>query len=549
MRILSSECPPRRGACGGGGRDRIDPPIAPLLSDAPILMQSLPLQPLLPKHLLRKSQQADLQQHISGMSSSRASSRRLSPPSNESAHCDEGQQGMRSRRGPTQGTNLRDRDQRERDREREKDRERAVASDHTGGERKSRIDQLRRGEPSRSTSSDRQDSRSLSSRRSSPESERQARSRAGSYDSRERDRDRDQLEREREKNRQLQNQTQQRDWEPESREWGGRSRDPFLRGSRELIRERDMRERERLLPDGLLSHDRMDRDRAERDRERERILPYNLQTHREPKSRAEMKVDRGEYESREALINLENPSDSSNLQEAASEKMDSLDEEEDEKGDTVSGGEEYEPISDDELDEILADSQKRDEQQDDEKNSGHVDVIDVDWSSLIPRQKQELRAPGAALLKFTPGAVLLKAGVSRNLAGPQLLAKVTEVCCKELEDPKDADKVLEHDLGALNMAAHNRRMERASLLRSFGYRCKALCARQDIAIRRQLLKNDRGTTKQIYTCAPVVESELLQLSVQLLKKKMSSNQTSGQKSSDSGSTSQQLSTPAEVCVS
>ncbi len=51
-----------------------------------------------------------------------------------------------------------------------------------------------------------------------------------------------------------------------------------------------------------------------------------------------------------------------------------LSEEEDGKGDdaqsAVSGGEEYEPISDDELDEILADSQKRDEQQDDEKISG-----------------------------------------------------------------------------------------------------------------------------------------------------------------------------------
>lgn len=36
----------------------------------------------------------------------------------------------------------------------------------------------------------------------------------------------------------------------------------------------------------------------------------------------------------------------------------------------VSGGEEYEPISDDELDEILADSQKRDDQQDEEKIPG-----------------------------------------------------------------------------------------------------------------------------------------------------------------------------------
>lgn len=69
-------------------------------------------------------------------------------------------------------------------------------------------------------------------------------------------------------------------------------------------------------------------------------------------------------------------------------------------------------------------------------SSGPLDVIDVDWSSLMPKQKQEPRAPGAALLRFTPGAVLLRAGVSRRLAGPQLLARVKEVCKGELDDPK-----------------------------------------------------------------------------------------------------------------
>lgn len=145
--------PPRRGA-RGVGRDRTDPPIAPLLPDPPMLMQSLPLQPLLPQHMLRKPQQADMQQQqrssSMGSNQSRASSRRLRSPSNESAHRDDGPQGIRSRRGLLQGGNSRDR---ERERERERDRERAVASEQIVGERKSRIDQLRRGEPSRSTSS------------------------------------------------------------------------------------------------------------------------------------------------------------------------------------------------------------------------------------------------------------------------------------------------------------------------------------------------------------------------------------------------------------
>lgn len=146
------------------------------------------------------------------------------------------------------------------------------------------------------------------------------------------------MDREREKkdHRQLQNQqTQQRDWEPEPREWGGRGREPLLRGNRDPMRERDLREmrdRERLLPEGLLAHERMDRERGERDRERERerMLPFDLQAHREPKSRGEIKMERGEYEPllpREALMDVDKPADNSHLQGETSEleKMDSLD--------------------------------------------------------------------------------------------------------------------------------------------------------------------------------------------------------------------------------
>lgn len=63
----------------------------------------------------------------------------------------------------------------------------------------------------------------------------------------------------------------------------------------------------------------------------------------------------------------------------------------------------------------------------------------------------------------------------------------------------DADKLFEHDLGALNMAALNRRMERAGLLSNLGPCCKALCARRDFAIRRQLLKNDKVDVIQSLT--------------------------------------------------
>jgi len=65
-----------------------------------------------------------------------------------------------------------------------------------------------------------------------------------------------------------------------------------------------------------------------------------------------------------------------------------------------------------------------------------VDVMDVDWSSLMPKQPKEPREAGAALLKFTPGAVMLRVGISKRLAGPELFTKIKETCQKALEKPK-----------------------------------------------------------------------------------------------------------------
>lgn len=173
---------------------------------------------------------------------------------------------------------------------------------------------------------DRQDSRSHSSRRSSPDSERQARSRsrAGSYDSRERERDREPFDRERKDHRPPSQQQpplhlqqpiqQQRDWEPEPRDWPSRGREPLLvRPVREpLLRERDVRDRERLIPEGLIQQHERERDR-ERERdgrgergERERTM-MDLPPHPDPRAPGRMDVrgdvrgevtrqDRSDYE-------------------------------------------------------------------------------------------------------------------------------------------------------------------------------------------------------------------------------------------------------------
>lgn len=149
--------PPAERPRGGGGpsrgvrdRERCNPPpIAPLLSqETPLLLQTLTPQPLMSQPLLRKlAPETGRSGGLAG-AQGRASARRLRSPSNESAHRDE-PPGPRSRRGGRLPTaNSRDR---ERERERERDRQ---ANEAPAAERKSRIDQLRRGgELSRSTSS------------------------------------------------------------------------------------------------------------------------------------------------------------------------------------------------------------------------------------------------------------------------------------------------------------------------------------------------------------------------------------------------------------
>lgn len=135
------------GARLGRDRERCNPPaIAPLLSqDPPMLLQTLTPQPLMSQPLLRKPPPEQARSSSMGSNQSRTSSRRLRSPSNESAHREDAQ-GSRSHRGRLQGNNSRDR-------ERERDRERQTVTEPPVTERKSRIDQLRRGEPSRSTSS------------------------------------------------------------------------------------------------------------------------------------------------------------------------------------------------------------------------------------------------------------------------------------------------------------------------------------------------------------------------------------------------------------
>lgn len=78
-------------------------------------------------------------------------------------------------------------------------------------------------------------------------------------------------------------------------------------------------------------------------------------------------------------------------------------------------------------------------------------MIDVDWSGLMPKHPKEPREPGAALLKFTPGAVLLRVGISKKLAGSELFTKVKETCQRLLEKPKGNSIPLDCIMAALTI--------------------------------------------------------------------------------------------------
>lgn len=128
---------------------------------------------------------------------------------------------------------------------------------------------------------DRQDSRSHSSRRSSPESDRQVHSRSGSFDSRDRLQERDRYEHDRERERERRD-TRQRDWDRDAeKDWSrNRDRDRLRERERERDKRRDLdRERERLISDS------MERDR---DRDRDRTFESSLM---ESVKRSEAKLE------------------------------------------------------------------------------------------------------------------------------------------------------------------------------------------------------------------------------------------------------------------
>ncbi|XP_064638142.1 zinc finger CCCH domain-containing protein 13-like isoform X2 [Lineus longissimus] len=221
---------------------------------------------------------------------------------------------------------------------------------------------------------------------------------------------------------------------------------------------------------------------------------------------------------------------------------------------------EYDPISDDELEELIAIDDGSGEQGEDgskTKNTAIVDALDIDWSSLVKDTRPKPPMSCSALKRFSPANVLARIGVSRAYAGEALMEKLKQRCQAMIEeeakqmalengerdtetglksvsvDPS-ADKQEQandkptkpalvvpkfefyNDIAFKHATEVTKRKERANLLSNLGPYRRALCARRDLSIRRRLCKVEKAQDQPpIYNVQ--IDRDLVKLSAQLLK--------------------------------
>ncbi|XP_013390755.1 zinc finger CCCH domain-containing protein 13-like [Lingula anatina] len=213
----------------------------------------------------------------------------------------------------------------------------------------------------------------------------------------------------------------------------------------------------------------------------------------------------------------------------------SANQEGEDKQSTAGGNLEYDEISDNELDEILATEEA---EQEEESAPAPVDILDIDWRSLIAEKVPKPEVKKSAVKRFSPASVFASIGVSRALAGEQLYNKIIRTCQEQLEqeaaeeaaeapegsteEPKTSQRehpkfALLNDVAAFHATAVQRRRERAKLLTDLDSYKRALSARHDLQIRRKLCKFDKASELSSVFPAPVHDPELYKQSLQILR--------------------------------
>lgn len=173
---------------------------------------------------------------------------------------------------------------------------------------------------------------------------------------------------------------------------------------------------------------------------------------------------------------------------------------------------EFDPISDDELEALIDESQEKEPAP--EPEPAISDVLDIDWSILVKESSRTKDGTvsekrGSARERYSGARVLARIGISRDLAGEELAQQVVEFCQKELakdkKEPdeqgageetgagnetaqKDEDFQLENLTAGFHAAAVAARRQQNLALESCGRYCRALSARRDLMLRRALCK-------------------------------------------------------------
>ncbi|KAG1699605.1 Zinc finger CCCH domain-containing protein 13 [Nymphon striatum] len=193
----------------------------------------------------------------------------------------------------------------------------------------------------------------------------------------------------------------------------------------------------------------------------------------------------------------------------------------------------YDPISDDELEAMIEEPAEADPNETssaEAKKSGIVDSLNVDWASLMGNNDRSVDKPAKtkATQQFKAGKIFSRIGFSVALVTSEVAKQIKNVCQEEMQkDFKETDGKqnikfeLKHDVAALHAAAISQKEERDQILTNIGSYRRALCARQDLQIRRKLCRFHHRLPDHLSSAINITQQntdpELYQMSVRLFK--------------------------------
>ncbi|XP_069955479.1 fl(2)d-associated complex component-like isoform X8 [Cherax quadricarinatus] len=168
-----------------------------------------------------------------------------------------------------------------------------------------------------------------------------------------------------------------------------------------------------------------------------------------------------------------------------------------------------EEISDDELEE------------DRQAKFNVAGALDINWALLVRDSSKVATnevAAGTALKRFSASHLLARLGVSTKFARAEVLQQIKEACSADATQEDTESKKVEIppviDSGGVLRILKARAEDRQRILDGIGPNRRALCARQDIALRRQLCNLPK---QDLIGDSPLLDKDLFRQSISLLK--------------------------------